>query len=210
MKAISKNKVQRMRNLVTGNYSSKTSIQTGFSTKAKKYKEGDVWEVKGKSWTIKNGIKQSITKQDIAREYARIPSHCPKCSTKMNKEQHKFMYVRFKHCLFCQTKHEQQMRIDGVYDSWKNKMISNNFEKWASAKKEQFKDWLISRNSKIQITEAGQIEAWEGGQSIDELLIDFDKYMKVEKEKLATLLTSIDTNIDTNTKKQKRKNNVKY
>ena len=63
-KAIKESKVQRMRNLVTGNHNSSTEIQTGYSSRRVKRGEGDVWEEKGKTWTIKNGIKQNITKLD--------------------------------------------------------------------------------------------------------------------------------------------------
>jgi hypothetical protein len=44
-------------------------------------KEGDEWyDVDGKKWTIKNGIRQSVTKQDAAK----TPWWCPKCSKPMN------------------------------------------------------------------------------------------------------------------------------
>ena len=56
-KRISEAKVQRMRNIVTGNYNKSVKIQTGYKTK-KKYSEGDIWEEGNKTWTIKNGIKQ--------------------------------------------------------------------------------------------------------------------------------------------------------
>ena len=49
--------------------------------------------------------------------------------------------------------------------------------------KQEFKEWLITRKSKKQITEAGQIEDWSGGQTDEELLLEFDKMMKLEKEK---------------------------
>ena len=43
-KNISKNKVQRMRNLVTGDYTSKTSVQSGYKKASdSSKKEGDVF-----------------------------------------------------------------------------------------------------------------------------------------------------------------------
>lgn len=184
-KGISKNKVQRMRNLVTGDYSNKTSIQSGYGTKSKTtYSEGDTWEERGKTWTIKNGIKQTVTKLDTARAYTKIPLHCPKCSTKMTKEQHKFMYIRFNHCLFCQTKDEQRMRDEGTYDAWKKDMITKNFQKALYKTKEEFKDWLQTRKSKKAITEAGLIEDWTDGKSDEELLAEFDIYITNESNKI--------------------------
>jgi len=175
-----------MRNLVTGDYSGKVSVQSGYGkVSTGRKKEGDVWEERGKQWTIKDGIKQTITKLDAARTEARIPMHCPKCTAKMNKEQHKFMYTRFKHCLFCQTEEEQKMREDGTYEDWKNKMVSINFENWLYKSKEEFKDWLQTRKSKHQITEGGDIEDWSGGKSDEDLLTEFDEYIKKEKLKLS-------------------------
>ena len=68
----------------------------------------------------------------------------------MNREQHKFMYQRFKHCLFCQTNAEHKMHEEGTYDSWKNEKIKENFEVWLLDKKEEFKDFLLTRHSKKQ------------------------------------------------------------
>jgi len=183
-KGIKKNAVQRMRNLVTGDYTSKTVAQSGYSKKSSAKKvEGDVWEERGKSWTIKNGIKQTVTKQDAARELARIPTHCPKCDAKMNKQQHKFMYIRFKHCLLCQTNLEFQMREEGTYDEWEHKQMSLNFEKWLYKSKEEFKDWLKTRKAQKAITEAGKIEDWSGGKSDEELIEEFDIYIQEETKK---------------------------
>lgn len=184
-KGIKKNTVQRMRNLVTGDYSSKTIIQSGYNKETiSKKTEGDRWEERGKTWTIKNGIKQTVTKLDAAREYSRIPAHCPKCDTKMNKTQHKFMYQRFKHCLFCQTNEEFEMRAAGTYDEWADSMIAINFEKWLYKSREEFKEWLKSRKSKAQIAESGQIEDWSGGKSDEALIEEFDIYIEQEQQKL--------------------------
>ncbi len=62
------NDVNRLRNLVQGKYGDRTTMGTGY-TKAKEFHdEGDVWEEDGRSWTIKNGVKQNITKLDKAKE----------------------------------------------------------------------------------------------------------------------------------------------
>tara|TARA_B110000908_G_scaffold38851_1_gene46838 strand:- start:200 stop:811 length:612 start_codon:yes stop_codon:yes gene_type:complete len=184
-KNISKSKVQRMRNLVTGDHTKSISIQSGYGkSEIRKKKEGDVWEERGKEWTIKDGIKQTITKLDAAREQARIPMECPKCQARMNRQQHKFMYVRFKHCLFCQMNEEEEMRKNGTYDTWKKEMIAKNWERWMYKSKAEFQEWLISRKAKKQITEAGDIEDWSGGQTDEQLLADFDKYILSETEKM--------------------------
>jgi hypothetical protein len=60
--------VQRMRNIITKDYGAKTSTQIGYTKLQSDYQEGDVWENSGKVWTIKNGLKQNITKLDKAKE----------------------------------------------------------------------------------------------------------------------------------------------
>ena len=63
-KEFSKKDVQRARNLITGNTDARTSQGIGYTKKYEHHKEGDVWEEDGRKWTIKNGLKQNITKMD--------------------------------------------------------------------------------------------------------------------------------------------------
>ena len=63
-KGISESKVQRMRNIVKGDYTKSVKTQVGYK-KSDKKKEGDIWEEGNKTWTIKNGIKQNVPKMQI-------------------------------------------------------------------------------------------------------------------------------------------------
>ncbi len=75
--------VQRLRNLVTKKYGEKISTSVGFTNNIHEvYVEGDVWEIDGKKWTIKDGIKQNVTKLDKARETINFPLFCPACKKK--------------------------------------------------------------------------------------------------------------------------------
>ena len=58
-----------MRNLITGNAGSSSETQIGYSKKEVERKEGDVWEENKKTWTIKNGIKQTVPKLDSKKKY---------------------------------------------------------------------------------------------------------------------------------------------
>ena len=187
-KGISQRKVQRMRNLATKNYGAKTVIQSGYEKKSIRHVEGDVWEEKGKTWTIKDGIKQSISKLSSARNLTRIPLSCPKCKTSMSASQHKYMYVRFKHCLFCQTSHEIEMINSGKYNDWKNSKISDNFDTWLKRSRDDFEAWLDSRRAKKQITEAGLVEDWSGGKTDEELRQVFENFIESEKDRLTQMI----------------------
>jgi hypothetical protein len=71
--------VQRMRNIISGNTGDRTQIQTGYEKGISTHKEGDVWEENGKKWTIKDGIKQNVTKLDSVKNLVVMPLSCPNC-----------------------------------------------------------------------------------------------------------------------------------
>ena len=54
--------VQRMRNIIKKDYNAKTTTQIGYTKSNIEHKEGDVWEEGSKQWTLKNGVKQTITR----------------------------------------------------------------------------------------------------------------------------------------------------
>ena len=67
-KEFQKRDVERMRNLIQGKYGEKNGTSVGFSAPHKEYKEGDIWEKDDRTWTIKDGIKQNVTKMDRAKK----------------------------------------------------------------------------------------------------------------------------------------------
>jgi len=185
-----KNKIQRMRNLVTGDYGSKSRVQTGYKKYKSKKQEGDVWEENGRTWTIKNGIKQNVRKLDKARAAARIPISCPSCGGAMNKSQHKFMYMRYKHCLHCQSRSEIEMRHSGTYDNWLVENVKKNFKSWKAEKKIEFEDYLRNINSKHFITEAGEIEDWSEMTDIakQDMKQKFEEFMETESNNIEEMV----------------------
>ena len=173
-KGLAKDKVQRMRNLVSGNYGDKTKIQTGFVDTKVVYVEGDVWESKGKTWTIKNGIRQTINKLDEARKAIRVPLACPKCKDpRMTKPAYKQIYKRYGFCPNCLAKFEKQLRKDGLYEDYVSKVNKSSNESWIRQMTGEYQDWLDSRDSDGYITESGDIEGWSGGESKESLEAKF-------------------------------------
>ena len=90
--------VERLRNLITGKYGEKTRSSVGFSKAEEFYAEGDIWEADGRTWTIKDGIKQNITKLDKAKKAHIMPLLCPKCGKVMKKRNDKPAYNLHKMC----------------------------------------------------------------------------------------------------------------
>ena len=75
--------VERMRNLIQGKANSSSENQVGYTKKSIKRKEGDIWTENKKTWTIKNGIKQTVSKLDAIKKEVFVPLCCPKCSKVM-------------------------------------------------------------------------------------------------------------------------------
>jgi hypothetical protein len=174
--------IQRMRNLVSGNASDKTKISTGYGKSRTVRSEGDTWEVKGKTWTIKNGIRQTVSKLDKAREAIKVPMECPKCGDpRMQHHAYKAMYKRFGMCLNCVVKFEKKLRKAGKYEEFVTELAKSHNEAWIMDKTLEYYDWLGTLDNESYITEAGDIEDWSGGKSKELLKTEFDT--KVEEIK---------------------------
>ena len=167
-KEFKKSDVQRVRNLVNKDFTSKTKLQTGYKKSQKRYKEGDIWEESGKQWTIKNGLKQNITKLDSAKKALRIPLTCPKCGGSMNHWLAKKMYKIHGFCFDCTVDMEANLRKAGLYKQYEQRMMQGNMKAFVN----DIEDWakeLISTNESY-VTEAGDIEDWNSSNKKQEEL----------------------------------------
>ena len=90
--------VQRLRNLMTGKQGERTTAGVGYSKQQEFHNEGDIWEEDGRQWTIKNGIKQNLTKLDKAKKLVVMPLFCPCCSNLMKKRNDKLFYIQYNRC----------------------------------------------------------------------------------------------------------------
>jgi hypothetical protein len=152
--------VQRLRNLIQGKYGEKNTISTGYTKQYEHHEEGDVWEEDDRTWTIKNDIKQNITKLDSAKKEINLPLFCPCCSNVMKPHLDKRFYLQYKRCFNCQVDHEHQLRKEGKLEAFEKDVINqhlegtiNDFEVWF--------DELINTNNSF-VTEQGDVEKWDG------------------------------------------------
>lgn len=150
--------VQRIRNIVNKDFTSKTKAQAGYKRSTERHKEGDVWEESGKTWTIKNGIKQNITKLDSAKKAARTPLKCPKCENRMKKRLDSKMFKIHGFCFDCVIDYEASLKKAGLYEEYEKKMMSGNIEEFIK----DMENWVIEslEDNITMVTEQGDKEDW--------------------------------------------------
>lgn len=161
-KEFSSRDVQRMRNIITGKTGDKTQIQTGWETHKRTYSEGDVWEENGKTWTIKNGIKQNITKFDSVKRLVVLPLACPSCQKafKVNDINKKMWSIHGK-CFDCVIDMEAEIKREGKWDEYNHQILNENKNKMLEDLESALESWVDEKSS--YVTEAGDVETWEGG-----------------------------------------------
>jgi hypothetical protein len=153
--------VQRLRNLVQGKYGERTSIGVGYEKKKSFHNEGDTWEEDGRQWTIKNGIKQNLTKLDKAKYSVTLPLFCPCCSNLMKNKHDKLFYIQYSRCFNCQIDFETDIRKMGLWEEYENKIINSDIDHLIK----DYNTWIdevINGSNESFITEAGDIEKWDG------------------------------------------------
>ena len=161
-KEFKKTDVNRMRNLIQGKGSTSTGNQIGYSKKTEDYKEGDVWKENKKTWTIKNGIKQTISKLDAIKKEVFMPLCCPKCSKVMKKRLDKPNYKIHKTCFDCVIEFEHKLRIRGEYDDYIKKLEAKNSLDIVDEMESYLLDAINTSNEGF-VSEDGVVERWKGG-----------------------------------------------
>lgn len=152
--------VQRLRNLVQGKYGESTTMGTGYQKAKEFHDEGDIWEEDGRTWTIKNGIKQNITKLDKAKEGIVLPLFCPSCSRTMKPHLDKRWFVMYGHCFDCQVDFEANLKKQGKLQEFEDQVVNTNIDGVTKDLEIWFNE-LINEKQEF-ITEAGDIEKWDG------------------------------------------------
>ena len=181
-KEFTQKSVQRARNLITGNGNARTTEGVGYTKKYEHYQEGDIWEENGRKWTIKNGIKQNITKLDKAKKAHVMPLFCPKCKKIMDQRVDKPYYNTYKFCLNCYAKFEDKLKAEGKYEEYFNNI--NN--KVIDSRIQDFKDFVESKLNESNtghVTEQGDVETWHGKLNVERV----DEYVKETVEYLESL-----------------------
>ena len=170
--------VQRMRNIIQKDYTAKTVTQVGYTKAQIEHNEGDVWEENGKKWTIKNGIKQTVTKFDAIKKLSVIPLLCPSCSKPMkNSDTIRKMYLIHGMCLDCVVRMESKLKLEGTYKEYESRLLKLNKNAELDDMMAMLDDWANQRDDAF-ITEAGDIEQWNGGENRHEAIKQLKENIK--------------------------------
>ena len=154
--------VNRARNLIMGKTDASTNTQVGYNKKEENHKEGDVWTEGRKTWTIKNGIKQTVSKLDAIKKEIFMPLSCPCCGKVMKKRLDKPNYRIHKKCQDCVVEFEHKLRNKGKYEEYRKKLIAKNSLDIVDEMESYLLDAINTSNSGF-VSEDGVIEKWVGG-----------------------------------------------
>lgn len=166
-------------------------------------KEGDEWyDVDGKKWTIKNGIRQSVTKQDSAK----TPWWCPKCSKPMNHRfDIKFWRIRG-HCMDCNVKEEMKIRAQGpeAWQKYEQTVMLRNYIAEVQDKIAELQDYhdTVTKPEFVNADETKilMIEKWD--VDIEKVKEDLRKDIAQLQEWLAETIEAYGTGEENETQNQ--------
>ena len=162
---------------MTGKQDSKTGQSIGYNKKQTFHKEGDIWEEDGRKWTIKDGIKQNITKLNKAKKLHKVPLFCPNCNSLMKKRFDKDYYNIHKMCFDCVIDFEHDLRKEGLWEEYEKNIRNADIDGFIQDLKIYVEEQLTQSNNSY-ITEAGDVEKWKGSLNKERVLEALNKTIK--------------------------------
>lgn len=173
--------VQRMRNIISGKAGDGTQTQVGYVKEEVEHVEGDIWEENGKKWTIKKGIKQTISKYGNLRKILEVPLACPVCKTAMNDHWINVKMFRIHNmCLDCVTEMETRLKVEGRFEDYKKGIMNTNKNAMLEDLEKALDNWV--QESDTFVSEDGVVEDWSKVSKETEALSNFRDFIKRAKE----------------------------
>ena len=181
-KEFSPEDLQRARNIITGQTGNRTKITAGYEKKNVTRGEGDIWEENGKTWTIENGLKQTITKHDKLRQIIVMPLKCPECEKAMKvNDLNKKMWSIHNKCFNCVVEYETHLRKIGKYEEYQKKLMNDNKNTFVDDY-EQAVDAFINDQGESFMSEAGDMENWSKAKVNPEVIKALKENIKQLRE----------------------------
>ena len=166
-KEFSKKDVQRARNLITGDTNSRSSQGVGYTKKSEHHEEGEEWEEDGRTWVIKNNLKQNITKMDKFKKMGKTPLFCPECNTLMKKTLDAKVFPSYQKCFECVVQSEAELAREEKSKEYFTNLHNTHLNSNINSFKNFIEDRMKESNDNF-VTEAGDVESWKGGVSKEE------------------------------------------
>jgi hypothetical protein len=168
--------VSRLRDLIAGKGESRTVSGIGYTKQLEEHKEGDIWEEDGRSWTIKSGIKQNITKLDSLKKLHLTPLFCPNCSKQMKHHFDNDFYKIHRKCYDCVIQFETELKRLGLWKEYEKNIHNSEIDNFIR----EFKTWVEEQTSTKDsyITEQGIEQKWTGGYDTKKILESLDETIK--------------------------------
>lgn len=172
--------VRRMRNIISKNYTDKVSTQTGYTKSYTQHEEGEVWEEEGKQWTIKNGLKQTVTRFDKLKKSIMLPLLCPECNRLLsNTPLNKKMWPIHGSCFDCVIVMETKLKREGKFEEYQKNMMMSGVETHIKEIEGLLLDIMLDSGREEFVTEAGDIEDWGSGTfNKDQIVKDMQEYLQ--------------------------------
>jgi hypothetical protein len=181
--------VQRMRNIVTKKQGDRTHVQAGYESHIKR-NEGDVWEENGKTWTIKNGIKRTVSKMAHFKQESIMPLTCPQCSEPLSRQSDyvKHLYKLTHKCPKCVAREESDLKLQGKFDEYALKMHAQNHLHSLEETEKSFDDF-VSHGFEKHLSETGEVETWDGNGLSKEQIKETKQWIAEQKAKITQYLS---------------------
>ena len=175
--------VERARNLIMGKTGASTGTQIGYKKEIKNYKEGDTWIEGKKTWTIKNGIKQTVSKLDAIKKEIFMPLSCPCCSKIMKKRLDKPNYKIHKKCHDCVIEFEHKLKNKGKYKEYIKNLKNKNSLDIVDEMESYLLDAINTSNSEF-VSEDGVVERWVGWIDKEKMTKEVKEAVKIRRESI--------------------------
>jgi hypothetical protein len=179
--------VTRMRNILTDKAGDRTQIQAGWDKHNETHTDGDIWEDSGKVWTIKNGIKQTVTKLDEIKRLVVLPLICPNCQGVIKVDEYnKKMWAIHQKCFDCVIKMESEIKRIGKWEEYQSNIMNSNRNAQLDDLERALDEWVDQNDTFV--SEMGEVEKWGGGdrkevyKQVKETIADLKKRDIYNKE----------------------------
>ena len=182
-KEFNRKDVERMRNLIKGKANESSETQIGYKKKRIERKEGEIWIENKKTWTIKKGIKQTVSKLDKIKKEVHMPLCCPKCGVVMKKKIDKPNYKIHKKCHDCVIEFEHKLRYEGKYDNYIKELKTKNSIDLVNDMESFLLNAVNSSNSSYA-SEQGDIQRWVGVINKEKMTKDIIEAAKIRRKSI--------------------------